>query len=549
MSDTISLLYPPDFDFSKSVSMKDYGFIKPLQIDEMIVLARDSYRGFTDLPLQDFFTTDTEVLEYRLAVVEDLVNEDVLYDTFCKAVQIIFNLSDIRKALSGNYTVDSALSSVRHLEMYIEIVELFANMFHKCNPKSKGMNLFRDTVLGIEEGADFQNLKRELEKTEVEFGQIKSATIGINFDYNLQPYSSGIVSVNTEPFYEGTLMDKLLRRRKSEYQVMSALFPVERGLHGEELRALNLSMGNALHSIFSRALKDFEPTIQKYYNSNTTLFIKLLDDIRFLTAGVKFIREMQSKGFSMCRPKIAPVSEKRCELKNVYNPVLAGSQIENTIVANSFSYDEQGRFYLVTGPNHGGKSIFAYSIGMAQALFQLGLFVPAEEAFMSPVTGIFTHFPSSDENNYGKGRLESECARLSKIMKMLDDTDLLLMDESFSSTSGLEASYIATEVLTGIGVIGCGGIYVTHIHDLSQKLEVYNTYEGNKGKIDNLVAQMENTETGARSYKITRTTPDGLSYARDIATRYGLDLTGILENRENGSNNVNNVNNTVNGAG
>ena len=31
-----------------------------------------------------------------------------------------------------------------------------------------------------------------------------------------------------------------------------------------------------------------------------------------------------------------------------------------------------------------GKSIFAYSIGMAQALFQLGLFVPAESALMSP---------------------------------------------------------------------------------------------------------------------------------------------------------------------
>ena len=74
---------------------------------------------------------------------------------------------------------------------------------------------------------------------------------------------------------------------------------------------------------------------------------------------------------------------------------------------------------------------------------------------MSPVSGIFTHFPSSDENNYGMGRLESECVRLSEIMKQLSDTDMLLMDESFSSTSGLEAGYIASEVLTGIGIIGC----------------------------------------------------------------------------------------------
>lgn len=107
---------------------------------------------------------------------------------------------------------------------------------------------------------------------------------------------------------------------------------------------------------------------------------------------------------------------------------------------------------------------------------------------------------------------------------------MLLMDESFSSTSGLEASYIASEVLTGIGIIGCCGLYVTHIHDLSQQVEKYNSHPRNRGKIDNLVAMMENVEEGTRSYKVLRTTPDGLSYAKDIAKRYGLDLGHILKN-------------------
>lgn len=150
---------------------------------------------------------------------------------------------------------------------------------------------------------------------------------------------------------------------------------------------------------------------------------------------------------------------------------------------------------------------------------------------MSPVSNIYTHFPSSDENNYGKGRLESECARLGEIMKHLKETDMLLMDESFSSTSGLEAGYIASEVLTGIGVIGCCGLFVTHIHDLPMQVEEYNSHPKNRGKIDNLVAQMENKEDGTRSYRIARTRPDGLSYARDIAARYGLSLEGILGER------------------
>ena len=106
------------------------------------------------------------------------------------------------------------------------------------------------------------------------------------------------------------------------------------------------------------------------------------------------------------------------------------------------------------------------------------------------------------------------------------------MDESFSSTSGLEAGYIATEVLVGIGIIGCGGIFVTHIHDLPQQLDTYNSHPLNKGKIDNLVAQMEDKDTGVRSYKVIRTTPEGLSYAKDIAGQYGLDLESILKRNE-----------------
>ena len=43
---------------------------------------------------------------------------------------------------------------------------------------------------------------------------------------------------------------------------------------------------------------------------------------------------------------------------------------------------------------------------------------------------------------------------------------------------------------------------------------------------------MENKEDGTRSYRVVRTTPDGLSYARDIARRYGLDLEGILAEHE-----------------
>lgn len=531
MLNEFRLVYPPGYDVAREQKMKNYEFIKSLQIDDLVILIRESYLGFRNLSLEEYFTTDTEVLDYRLAIVEDLVENPKVYEVFCKAVNVIRNIQDLSHAMSSDFTVESALGSVRYLEMYQEIVQLFADNLASVTFKSQGMKLLQEQIMEIRNSEDYINLSTELSKMEIQFGNIKSISVGVNLDENLRVKDAGVISVETVPYREGNIMDKLLKKNPKESHVLMSQFTaVTRGLTKEEVIALNNATVSALQNIFAKSLRNFEPLTQKYFRDNTTFFINLLDDIRFLTAGVKFVLSMKELGLNMCRPQIRPMSEKKCDLEQVYNPVLAQKSLEHAIVSNSFSFDDKGRFYIVTGPNHGGKSIFAYSIGMAQALFQLGLFVPAKSAVMSPVSGIYTHFPASDENNYGKGRLESECARLGAIMEVLADTDMLLMDESFSSTSGLEAGYIASEVLTGIGAIGCGGIYVTHIHDLPQQVDTYNSHPMNRGKIDNLVALMENKQDGTRSYKISRTTPDGLSYAKDIAARYGLHLESILSN-------------------
>lgn len=523
------LLYPEGYNWDEEAKMKSFDFIKSLQIDTMIILIKQSHRGFNDLRLEDFFTTNTEVLNYRLDIVNDLVENEALYNVFCEAVPMIENIIDLRRVMNDSFSVESALSSIRYLEIYQEIVDLFAEGMKNTVIQSEGLCHFRDGIMGIYEGEEYKNLREELSKMKVNFGSIKSVTMGINLDSNLWVQDAGLISVNEKPFEPGDLINRMSKKHGIGVQTMiTPLYVMPRLVHKEALDKVNHSIQESLSIVYSKAIRGFGPVIKRYFNINTAGFASLLDDIRFLTAGVKFILSMKEQGFSMCRPTIAPIEEKKCDLEAVFNPVLACKMPGKMIVSNSFSYDENGRFYLVTGPNHGGKSIFAYSVGMAQALFQLGLFVPAEKAVMSPVTAIFTHFPSSDENNYGKGRLESECARLGEIMEQLSNTDMLIMDETFSSTSGLEAGYIASDVLTGIGVIGCGGIYVTHIHDLSQMVNDYNSHPDNKGKIDNLVALMEDKENGMRSYKISRTTPDGKSYAKGIACQYGLDLETIL---------------------
>ena len=105
---------------------------------------------------------------------------------------------------------------------------------------------------------------------------------------------------------------------------------------------------------------------------------------------------------------------------------------------------------------------------------------------------------------------------------------MVLLDESLSSTGSYEASYIASEVLSGLLVAGCRGIFSTHLHELGAMIDEINKRCQKDGgaRIDTLVAGMEE---GQRSFKIKRQKPDGKSYAKDIADKYGISYEHIIK--------------------
>lgn len=183
----------------------------------------------------------------------------------------------------------------------------------------------------------------------------------------------------------------------------------------------------------------------------------------------------------------------------------------------------------MTGPNRGGKSVFLNAVGISQLLLQLGLPVPAREAIMSPVTGIYTHFPNKNGNVYGKGRFGEECARLQQILQKVDANSMILLDETLSGTDAYEASLIGKEVLTGLAIIGVRGVFSTHLHSLAQMKDEINSDFRIRARVDTLTMGIER---GKRTYKVQRTLPDGNSYARDISDKYGLFVDKILEDNK-----------------
>jgi DNA mismatch repair ATPase MutS len=253
-----------------------------------------------------------------------------------------------------------------------------------------------------------------------------------------------------------------------------------------------------------------------------------LPEIEFVSRAAELLTRLSSHdGCSITYPELAPMAEKRFEAKGLYNPRVALA-IDDEIVTNDLAFDDEARIYVLTGPNRGGKSVITVALGAAQAMCQLGLPVPAEHCVISPVSGIFTHFPEGADDTIDKGRLGEECARLKEIFDAADENTMILLDESLSSTGAYEASYIASEILSAFAVMRCRGIFSTHLHELAAALPEINERSVRAGgiRLDTLVAGIEE---GQRSFKIHRAKPDGKSYARDIADKYGLSFENLMK--------------------
>ena len=157
------LLYPPDVP-ARGAPLPDAGFFHTLQIDQMVSVRRESWRGLPDLRLEQFYATDPAVLAWRLDVVADLVDSEALRSLLQDALPMLRDAAEMRKVLnSSSSTVESSLASVRYLEIYLELVELFHARLAAAQIHSDGFAALRNEVEARRSSRDYQTLSRQLE--------------------------------------------------------------------------------------------------------------------------------------------------------------------------------------------------------------------------------------------------------------------------------------------------------------------------------------------------------------------------------------------------
>ncbi len=509
-------------------------------------------------------TGDERVIKYRRDIFDDLHKNPSLRT---ELEQLLAKLADLRELEKFKKDTEASdlwilINRLREINGYVNCITQIKNSLEKIEIHSDGLTELKKIVTDIYDSSGFPQLKEDIDETFKKAQQLKSVTIGVNLDNLLRPVNAGIISLNSNPITDGGLLNGFMKFASQKNELYTgtdftslksfhSLNPsnskiglgrlvssatrdvvIEREESATGSDPLSASMTKTVTAILKKIVRDIKGTLQKYVNISGYSLVSLASEIIFYIRWADLIEKMQSRGLTLCKAEILPAENRELFTNGIYNLKLAIKSVNGediNIVDNDFEFSDKGRIYILTGPNRGGKTTFTQAVGIAFLLAQNGIYVPAKEFRFSPCDNIFTHFPADENETVDLGRLGEESKRIAEIFKQSTDESLLLFNESLATTNVAEGLYIAKDVVKAMRYIGTRTIFNTHMHELARNPDSINGEVDGKSKIESIVTGVEN---GSRSFKVFIAPPQGVSYARDIAVKYGVTFEQIKEQIE-----------------
>ncbi|KAI9471166.1 DNA mismatch repair protein msh6 [Coemansia mojavensis] len=179
-------------------------------------------------------------------------------------------------------------------------------------------------------------------------------------------------------------------------------------------------------------------------------------------------------GAPACRAKI--VESGTIEFEQLRHPCVALGRGGSDFVANDIklgrrSGEDAATMVLLTGPNMGGKSTLLRQICLGVILAQIGCYVPAQAATITPVDRLFTRIGARDSLLAGRSTFMVEMAETAAIVRHATPRSLVVLDELGRGTSTHDGEAVAFGVLHALCArLGCLGIFSTHYGLLADSL-------------------------------------------------------------------------------
>jgi len=512
-------------------------------------------------------TPDPEVTAFRCGVFEDILHHPEIREKMAKLLERVKTFYDygvVRRHEGDESGIWDLMHRLEEYHDYIITVEEIRECLAEKDLQSEGMLNLRDAVEEIYRDNGFAALRKDVEEMRVSASAIKSLTVGINLNDRFEAINMGLITVNAKPFTRSGMLKNFLVSvtpkddiyPEADWNKSMSYYPANTGVgfwegvgqfaetsvvfrnplammslaripESDGLSSVPRQMDNAATMLTSRITRKLRDTLGKYLNTSVKEISELIPELTFYTRWAEYIEKRRAEGWAFCTPQVREAGEgAACVFaKGFYNLKLIGAEKPANVVVNDLDFDEEKRVYVLTGANRGGKTTITQAVGQLFLLAQSGISVPAEQFVFDPADRVLTHFPADEDKTLDLGRLGEECRRFRELYAGSTDRSLILLNETFSTTSFEEGYFIAVDAVKAILSRGTRTVYNTHMHKLAKELDTEINAAEQKGKAFSLVAE---TKDGKNSFRVKIAPPEGKSFAREIAVKYGVTYDALV---------------------
>jgi DNA mismatch repair protein MutS len=444
---------------------------------------------------------DADAVRYRQEVFRDL-DDPALFDAFQRFAGLMHEVrAHLRQLTQMRYRHQREGWLLDAAASYCDAVQSLARQLATARLSARALLAFRDYLAAYVASADFTALASDTRSRKDALAQIRY-TIRIRGSrvevgrYDGEADYSAAVLAAFERFQQGAVKD---------YRIGYRTWP-----------GMNHVTGQIL-DLVARLFPDEFTALSEYCRQHSEFLDEGIgradQELQFYLAYLDYIRPLRQAGLAFCYPEVSAGS-KEVHADATFDLALAHKLAGEgkPVVTNDFCLGGRERIIVVTGPNQGGKTTFARTFGQLHHLAAAGCPVPGTSARLFLSDRIFTHFAREEDLTKLSGKLEEDLVRIGDILRAASGDSIVILNETFASTTVHDARFLGTKLLTKITRLGALCVYVTFVDELASLGE----------QVVSMMSTVTPGNPAQRTYQVIRKPADGLAYALAIAAKYGL---------------------------